>query len=362
MLADSASDLLVRGLQRNVVSEPWSQAVEARLIFTVVASLYIGILYAMEPLVYPIGILGTIFAAYTLTTFVQWVHARRIRERPRRHPLHTRLEILADTTLLTTAMTLAGSSAAGLYVVYIWIIFLVGYLYGISVMVWATACSIAGLVIAATMSPGWSLPLAASTGLIIGLPITYILFRHILLDQHKIESTLAQYAAEWERLAAHGPLSGLPNRRRFTEEMRDRIRRAEGFVLILFDLDDFKLVNDTFGHPTGDSVLQTIARRASHHIRKGHDLLVRLGGDEFAIVMEGKCQSTARQMMERLRASLSNPIGLPGGHQITIRTSIGMAVYPDTADAMTDLITKADQAMYQDKNSYKPTTAPAWPV
>lgn len=366
MRTDSSSYLVGRGLQGNVqepvANDPWSQSVEARLIFTLVASLYIGILYAIDPSAHPIGTLGTLFAAYTLTAFVQWTYARRIRAWSHRHPLHTKLEILADATLLTTAMTLAGSAVVGLYVVYIWIMFLAGYLYGISAMAWATTCSIAGLFLAATMSPGWSLPLVASAGLVIGLPTTYVLFRHALLQQHKIESALAKYATEWERLAAHDPLSGLPNRRRFTEEMRDRIQRTEGFVLILFDLDDFKLVNDTFGHPTGDAVLQTIARRASHQIRKGLDLLVRLGGDEFAVVMEGTCQSTAQQMMERLRDSLSTPISLPGGTQITIRASIGMAVYPDAADTMTDLIAKADHAMYQDKESCKPSATPAWSV
>ena len=358
VLADTINRLGDQDLQENMqkpaVKVPWRQSIVARLIFTLMASVYIGVLYAIEPSAYPTAILPALFAAYTLTAFIQWLQTRRIREWPLRHPLHKKLEILADATLLTTAMTLAGSSAVGLYVVYIWIIFLAGYLYGISAMAWATTCSIAGLFLTATMSPDWRLPLVASTGLIIGLPTTYALFRHSFRAQNKIESALAQYAAEWERLAAHDSLSGLPNRRRFTEEMRDRIRRAEGFVLILFDLDDFKLVNDTFGHPIGDSVLQTIARRASRHVRKGHDLLVRLGGDEFAILMEGTCQSTAQQMMERLHDSLSTPISLGRGTPITIRASIGMAVYPNTANTMTDLIAKADHAMYQDKNSCKP--------
>jgi diguanylate cyclase (GGDEF)-like protein len=78
--------------------------------------------------------------------------------------------------------------------------------------------------------------------------------------------------------------------------------------------------------------------------------------------MEGTCQSIAQQMMERLHDSLSTPINLPGGTQITIRASMGMAVYSDTTNTMADLIAKADQAMYQDKNSCKPSAAPAWSV
>ena len=104
VLADTTNRLGDQDLQENMqkpaVKVPWRQSIVARLIFTLMASVYIGVLYAIEPSAYPTAILPALFAAYTLTAFIQWLQTRRIREWPLRHPLHRKLEILADATLL----------------------------------------------------------------------------------------------------------------------------------------------------------------------------------------------------------------------------------------------------------------------
>ena len=152
-------------------------------------------------------------------------------------------------------------------------------------------------------------------------------------------------------MACHDALTGLPNRVKFREHMEHtllRARRDGGGVAVLYlDLDGFKSVNDTLGHPVGDDLLRAVATRLRSCTRET-DLVARLGGDEFAIVQADAYQPVeATTLSERLVQALQEPFDLQG-QQVVIGTSIGIALAGEgtTAD---DLLRSADIALYRAK-------------
>jgi diguanylate cyclase (GGDEF)-like protein len=164
----------------------------------------------------------------------------------------------------------------------------------------------------------------------------------------------AAVSVQREHQAMHDELTGLPNRklllRRAEEALADaaRSRRVAGFLLL--DLDRFKEVNDTLGHPAGDKLLQAVAHRLTHSVRPG-DLVARLGGDEFAVLLPViKSASTAREVAARLRAALAEPFRLDG-MALDIEASVGIATYPGDAPDVQLLLQRADVAMYLAKEN-----------
>lgn len=164
-----------------------------------------------------------------------------------------------------------------------------------------------------------------------------------------------------EHQALHDTLTGLPNRKMLisrTEEAlaeaRERAERQEEdqprVGLFLLDLDRFKEVNDTLGHPTGDRLLQLVAHRLTHSVRPG-DLVARLGGDEFAVLLPAvRDARAAREVAARLRAALGEPVRLDG-MTFDLEGSVGIALYPDHAPDFELLMQRADVAMYVAKES-----------
>ena len=160
----------------------------------------------------------------------------------------------------------------------------------------------------------------------------------------------AAMSMQREHQAHHDELTGLPNRTLlFAQDRRGagsgprRSGSRAGFLLL--DLDRFKEVNDTLGHPVGDALLRVVAHRLAHSVRPG-DLVARLGGDEFAVLLPSVREgSAAREVAARLRAALAEPIRLQG-MSFEIEASIGIALYPDDATAVDVLLQRADVAMY----------------
>jgi diguanylate cyclase (GGDEF)-like protein/PAS domain S-box-containing protein len=157
-----------------------------------------------------------------------------------------------------------------------------------------------------------------------------------------------------ERLAHqafHDPLTGLPNRRLFREKvdeaLADRRKAGAGTVVLFIDLDNFKTVNDSFGHASGDDVIVAAARRIKSCARET-DTAVRLGGDEFALLLNDLTTDEAATFAERVRMALhETPIEF-GGHSVLIGASIGIAAAgPD--ETTETLLRNADLAMYQAK-------------
>jgi diguanylate cyclase (GGDEF)-like protein/PAS domain S-box-containing protein len=158
-------------------------------------------------------------------------------------------------------------------------------------------------------------------------------------------------------LAYHDALTGLPNRTQLEEQLRLDLVRArrsgEAIALLYFDLDNFKLVNDSLGHAAGDEVLRETARRVSELVRGG-DILARQGGDEFLLLMHcsgaDAAAPAAQGAAERIASALERPFEVSDA-EFHIGASIGVALFPEHADDAESLLKRADAAMYQAKRT-----------
>jgi len=164
------------------------------------------------------------------------------------------------------------------------------------------------------------------------------------------------YEKELSELAFRDPLTGLANRANFCDRVRFALARANernaSAVIIFFDLDNFKSINDTFGHTAGDQTLRTVAERVLGCLRS-NDMAARLGGDEFTILIEHiKAIDHSLPVVERLLSVLMEPIRL-NGVDVNIGGSIGVAISVPNEDNVESLLHKADQAMYRAKRSGK---------
>ena len=154
------------------------------------------------------------------------------------------------------------------------------------------------------------------------------------------------------RQAHFDDLTALPNRSMFRQQLQAEIHKAHvlqrSVTLLLLDLDNFKQVNDTLGHAQGDELLRLAAGRIQSCLRRG-DSVARLGGDEFAIILPGLSDpGRISQLAKRLIGELSIPV-LLAGKELATQASIGIALFPQDAQQMDDLLKYADQAMYTAK-------------
>jgi len=194
------------------------------------------------------------------------------------------------------------------------------------------------------------------------LQITYSLlklpsgFRGVIMAVVDISDTIQNLEREMMNSALRDPLTQLPNRQllntRLQETKAYSDRHETPFTLFMIDLDFFKEVNDEYGHPVGDKLLQLVARRMQSVIRKT-DFVARLGGDEFALVQPNiKHPDDSGLLAEKLIYALSAPYDVEG-RILEIGASVGMAVYPDNADNLDDLIKNSDLALYRSKAAGK---------
>lgn len=155
-------------------------------------------------------------------------------------------------------------------------------------------------------------------------------------------------------LARSDALTGMANRRTFDERLGIEATRGERyrrpFAVLALDVDHFKRVNDTYGHPAGDEVLRFIAGRLRESARAGIDVAARLGGEEFGLLLPETALHGARLAAERIRAQLAGSIiRLAGGIELGVTVSIGVACSPDHATSADALMHSADQALYAAK-------------
>ena len=167
-----------------------------------------------------------------------------------------------------------------------------------------------------------------------------------------------QTAEQLIYLAERDSLTGLFNRHRFQEEMGRTLAEADRRVirgaLLFFDLDEFKYINDTFGHRAGDAMLIRIAGEIGALVRR-KEIFSRLGGDEFAILAPDVTQDQAQALAERVIRAVSQIPFRFEGQNLRLTTSLGVALYPQHADNVEELIAHADAAMYQAKDAGKNT-------
>lgn len=177
-------------------------------------------------------------------------------------------------------------------------------------------------------------------------------------------SQLKSAQAQIQHLAYHDSLTNLPNRALLMDRLSQQIalltRHELRGALLFLDLDHFKHINDSLGHPVGDSVLKIVTARLEASVRL-EDTVARLGGDEFVVLVSG-LEGTRDEVIEHvhgladtLRALLSEPMFLDG-HRLQVTPSIGMAVIPDHGATPADLLKRADIALYRAKDSGRNTT------
>jgi diguanylate cyclase len=175
----------------------------------------------------------------------------------------------------------------------------------------------------------------------------------VLRHMRKTAATIAAGETRLRHLALHDPLCGLPNRIFFSERLEaiiEHVRHgAPPAAVFYIDLDHFKDVNDTLGHPIGDELIRSVTQRLTHALR-GDDLVARLGGDEFAVISSaGHDQATLETIGSRIIASLCAPYSI-NNQTIVIGASIGIAVINKHIGAVSDVMRHADMALYRAKN------------
>lgn len=157
-----------------------------------------------------------------------------------------------------------------------------------------------------------------------------------------------------EHLAMHDPLTGLANRAQFQSFLDDRLAAAQPLILLSLDLDRFKQVNDSLGHAAGDAVLQEVASRLRQHTRN-RDLIARLGGDEFMmIICDPLSRASLDQLCQRIIERVAQPMAYQG-EEVSVGTSIGIAIAPEHAADPDELMRCADVALYQAKHAGRET-------
>ncbi len=169
------------------------------------------------------------------------------------------------------------------------------------------------------------------------------------LNEIDIKKELEKERRKSEYLAHHDALTGLPNRLLLTNLLEGALKRGDRsktYVGVgIIDFDDFKHINDTFGHDEGDNLLKEFAKRVKNILRQT-DHLVRLGGDEFVIIMEDlKNKDDLYILMPRLEEALVKPI-IINGQGIYLKISLGITVYPIDKQPPSVLLIHADNAMY----------------
>ncbi len=154
-------------------------------------------------------------------------------------------------------------------------------------------------------------------------------------------------------LASTDPLTNLANRRFFLEQLErecTRVRRyPEIFTIAYIDLDNFKYVNDTYGHLVGDELLKSVARVLSHSLRES-DMAARLGGDEFAVFFPAMKESDSIHVVEKLHGVLLSEMAR---HHWPVTFSIGVVTYPEPLANIREMVKKADDLMYEVKKTGK---------
>jgi diguanylate cyclase (GGDEF)-like protein len=179
---------------------------------------------------------------------------------------------------------------------------------------------------------------------------------------NKMLDSIQDYYEKLQELSDRDYLTGLYNRRKFEEfltyEVKRSVRHRHKFTILMIDLDNFKYINDTYGHASGDLVLKEVTQIFASNLRNA-DILARIGGDEFAVILPETSYENSHAVVEKLRASLeSTPISLMFD-QVSLTASFGIAEYPEQGENIEALLTGSDLAMYKAKRAGKNTIARA---
>lgn len=155
-------------------------------------------------------------------------------------------------------------------------------------------------------------------------------------------------------MAQHDPLTGLPNRALFNDRLQQELARAKRqdgrFAMVFLDLDQFKPINDNYGHAIGDQILKEVAKRLQKCVRAA-DTVGRIGGDEFVVLLAHLSETDhVLELADKFRLALKAPFAV-NGQPLPLSCSVGVAVYPDNGTDAITLVKNADEAMYRAKDA-----------
>ena len=176
------------------------------------------------------------------------------------------------------------------------------------------------------------------------------------IERKKIEKKLSDANRKLQDLAFHDNLTNAINRRPFVDLVEKNIHRAKRdgkkLAILFLDFDNFKIINDTYGHNTGDRALKSAIRKISKVIRKS-DLIGRIGGDEFVVCLNNlDTIQNVKQIAEKINLTFSQKIKV-GNNLIELSLSIGIAIFPDDTSSVANLLKNSDIAMYKIKRRCK---------
>ena len=173
------------------------------------------------------------------------------------------------------------------------------------------------------------------------------------LERARLRNDVKKAQAKMAEMSTVDELTKLHNRRYFIEALEGEFERASRYeiemALIMVDLDHFKKINDTYGHPSGDMVLSEIGRILKEHVRR-NDIACRYGGEEFAVILSNVSRENIYAAYDRFREMVSEHLFEYESNQFHITVSIGIA-FSNNAESANDLLSQADQALYQAKDT-----------
>lgn len=323
-------------------NEELSQAVARVVIMGIVTLMFIGVAFYRPAVNTGVVFAGSYFLfALIWLAFIKWV--------PHRFPVRRYVSIFSDLGIASIGMYSLDAYGAALYPLYLWIIVGNGMRFGQKYLLVAMVIGVTGFGVAQYYTTYWQHNEPMGIGLLTGMIILPLFYLVLIRRLHQaIEH--AQFAA------SHDAMTGLVNRSHFIDRLEYEVDRSERygnqFCVFYIDLDDFKKINDTYGHQQGDEVLISVANRLLSVVRAS-DMVARLGGDEFAVLtLSLKGQTAIEQLAVKLIDSLSEPIVVQG-QPLCHSASLGVSSYPTHGVSVNALMNAADHAMYRAKHSGK---------
>ncbi|MGE0199365.1 MAG: GGDEF domain-containing protein [Candidatus Melainabacteria bacterium] len=200
---------------------------------------------------------------------------------------------------------------------------------------------------------GHAMPWAVAVAIL--APFVLTLFFYNSLSAYLVNHTMDR-ASKLQSLAATDGLTGLINRRQFNHQLHSEIARARRantpLTLALFDIDDFKKLNDFYGHPMGDRILKELCALVKGNVRES-DIPARYGGEEFALILPETRQLEAYDILERLRAMIEQTVFCLPDNPITLSVSVGLVQMDPERMTAFELVEQADACLYEAKNQGK---------
>ncbi len=260
------------------------------------------------------------------------------------------LPLFADISLLTYVLVLFGRGAIYLFALYVLIVMSSAFRFGTQYFYTSISVSALSWALLLVVSSEWY----DNSDFIATFALLTFLFPYYFLDylsnMQSEREALSRKLDTMRTESSIDPLTGAANRKAFDEACRSFVRKKEPFALMYLDLNDFKPINDTYGHDVGDAVLQYVASTILSYLSE-EDVLARLGGDEFVILLSRK-RHQVKAFVETLERNLIGEKKI-ANHRLAISVSIGIALYPENATDPEKLTQCADKAMYRAKKGKK---------